>query len=80
VPAKSHENGSEVDNNPEWLGVARLSNQCEKLKPNASRELHLYSLADGSDTVVAFPNLKAPDSVYNFSWLPDSRRIARRDA
>jgi len=27
VPAKSHENRSEFDNNPERLGVARLSNQ-----------------------------------------------------
>jgi hypothetical protein len=27
VPAKSHENRSEFNHNPEWLGVARLSNQ-----------------------------------------------------
>ena len=27
VPAKSHENFLEVDNNPEWLGVARLRKQ-----------------------------------------------------
>jgi hypothetical protein len=27
VPAKSHENRSELNHNPEWLGVARLSNQ-----------------------------------------------------
>lgn len=38
-------------------------------------ELHLYSLADGSDTVVAFHKLKTPDTVYHFSWSPDSRRI-----
>ncbi len=43
---------------------------------NPPTELHLYSLADGSDSVVAMHNLKAPDSVYNFSWSPDSRRIA----
>jgi len=24
VPAKSHENFSEVDNNPEWLGVGEI--------------------------------------------------------
>jgi Tol biopolymer transport system component len=37
-------------------------------------ELRLYSLIDGSDTAVSIP--KAPPSVYNFSWSPDSRRIA----
>jgi Tol biopolymer transport system component len=37
-------------------------------------ELRLYSLIDGSDTAVSF--LKAPPSVYNFSWSPDSRRLA----
>jgi len=37
-------------------------------------ELRLYSLIDGSDTAVSIP--KAPPSVYNFSWSPDSRRLA----
>jgi len=37
-------------------------------------ELRLYSLIDGSDTAVNIP--KAPPSVYNFSWSPDSRRLA----
>ncbi|HXZ41776.1 MAG TPA: hypothetical protein VEG68_13615 [Terriglobales bacterium] len=37
-------------------------------------ELRLYSLIDGSDTAVRIP--KAPPSVYNFSWSPDSRRLA----
>jgi Tol biopolymer transport system component len=37
-------------------------------------ELRLYSLVDGSDTAVSIP--KAPPSVYNFSWSPDSRRLA----
>lgn len=37
-------------------------------------ELHLYSLIDGSDTAVSIP--KAPPSVYNFSWSPDSQRLA----
>ena len=39
-----------------------------------NRELRLYSLIDGSDTAVSIP--KAPPSVYNFSWSPDSRRLA----
>jgi Tol biopolymer transport system component len=38
------------------------------------RELRLYSLIDGSDTAVSIP--KAPPSVYNFSWSPDSRQLA----
>lgn len=37
-------------------------------------ELRLYSLLDGSDTAVNIP--KAPPSVYNFSWSPDSRLLA----
>jgi dipeptidyl aminopeptidase/acylaminoacyl peptidase len=37
-------------------------------------ELRLYSLIDGADTAVSIP--KAPPSVYNFSWSPDSRRLA----
>jgi len=37
-------------------------------------ELRIYSLIDGSDTAVSIP--KAPPSVYNFSWSPDSRRLA----
>lgn len=37
-------------------------------------ELRLYSLVDGADTAVSIP--KAPPSVYNFSWSPDSRRLA----
>ena len=37
-------------------------------------ELRLYSLIDGSDTAVSIP--KAPPSVYNFAWSPDSRRLA----
>ena len=37
-------------------------------------ELRLYSLIDGSDAAVHIP--KAPPSVYNFSWSPDSRRLA----
>jgi Tol biopolymer transport system component len=37
-------------------------------------ELRLYSLIDGSDTAVNIA--KAPPSVYNFSWSPDSRRLA----
>jgi len=37
-------------------------------------ELRLYSLIDDSDTAVRIP--KAPPSVYNFSWSPDSRRLA----
>jgi Tol biopolymer transport system component len=43
---------------------------------NPPTELHLYSLADMIDTVVAFRSLKAPESVYNFSWSPDSRTLA----
>ena len=39
-----------------------------------NKELRLYSLVDGSDTAVAIAN--APPSVYNFSWSPDSRRLA----
>ena len=42
---------------------------------NPPIDLHLYSLADGSDTAVTFHNLKTPDTVYHFSWSPDSRRI-----
>jgi Tol biopolymer transport system component len=37
-------------------------------------ELRLYSLIDGADTAVSIP--RAPPSVYNFSWSPDSRRLA----
>jgi len=37
-------------------------------------ELRLYSLIDGSDTAVRIP--RAPPSLYNFSWSPDSRRLA----
>jgi len=36
-------------------------------------EVRLYSLIDGSDTAVNIA--KAPPSVYNFSWSPDSRRL-----
>jgi len=39
-----------------------------------NKELRIYSLADGSDTAVNIA--KAPPSVYNFSWSPDSRRLA----
>ena len=39
-----------------------------------NKELRIYSLIDGSDTPVRIP--KAPESVYNFSWSPDSQRIA----
>ena len=39
-----------------------------------NKELRLYSLIDGSDTAVNIAN--APPSVYNFSWSPDSRRLA----
>lgn len=39
-----------------------------------NKELRLYSLIDGSDTAVSIP--KAPPSVYNVSWSPDSRHLA----
>ena len=39
-----------------------------------NKELRVYSLIDGFDTAVNIP--KAPPSVYNFTWSPDSRRLA----
>jgi Tol biopolymer transport system component len=39
-----------------------------------NKELRVYSLVDDFDTAVNIP--KAPPSVYNFTWSPDSRRLA----
>ena len=39
-----------------------------------NKELRVYSLIDDFDTAVNIP--KAPPSVYNFTWSPDSRRLA----
>jgi Tol biopolymer transport system component len=53
---------------------AQASEDDEPDCSSPNTELRFYSLIDGSDTAVSIP--KAPPSVYNFSWSPDSRRIA----
>jgi Tol biopolymer transport system component len=58
-------------------GPASSAQASEDDEPDCSSpntELRFYSLIDGSDTAVSIP--KAPPSVYNFSWSPDSQRIA----
>ena len=59
------------------VGAARPVQGSDDDEPDCgspNTELRLYSLIDGSDAAVSIP--KAPPSVYNFSWSPDSRRLA----
>jgi Tol biopolymer transport system component len=58
----------------EPAGAVQGSEDDEPDCSGPNTELRLYSLIDGSDSAVSIP--KAPPSVYNFSWSPDSRRIA----
>jgi len=56
---------------------ARSVQGSEDDEPDCSspnKELRVYSLIDDFDTAVNIP--KAPPSVYNFTWSPDSRRLA----
>jgi Tol biopolymer transport system component len=61
---------------PEPEGSGKPAADDEPDCSGPTMELHLYSLSEGSDTVVTIHDAKAPPSVYNFAWSPDSRRIA----